>query len=104
MEEDETKLTDIHMQEEEKLSFLASVVKSSDDAIIGMALDGIILSWNLGAQEVYYYSAEEAIGKSIYILVPPDHTWEVPSLLKRAGQRESIKNLGPVFASVMSII
>jgi PAS domain S-box-containing protein len=96
MREDETKLTDIHMREEERLSFLASVVESSDDAIIGMTLDGIILSWNLGVQEVYYYSAEEAIGKSIYILVPPDHIDEVSSLLKRAGHGESIKNFETV--------
>jgi PAS domain S-box-containing protein len=96
MGKDETKLTDIHMQEGDKLPFLASIVESSDDAIIGMTLDGIILSWNLGAQGAYYYPADEVTGKSISILLPPDRTDEISSLLKRAGQGESIKNFETV--------
>ncbi len=64
-------------------SLLAAIVESSDDAIIGKTLDGTILSWNRGAQNIYGYSADEVKGRSISILVPPDRTDEVPSLLQQ---------------------
>jgi PAS domain S-box-containing protein len=51
-------------------SLLASIVESSDDAIIGKTLDGTILNWNSGAQKIYGYSADEVKGRSISILVP----------------------------------
>ena len=75
---------------EEALSLLASIVESSDDAIIGKTLDGTILSWNSGAQKIYGYTADEVKGSSISILVPPDHPDEVSQLLERRvrqGQR-----------------
>ena len=75
---------------EEALSLLASIVESSDDAIIGKTLDGTILSWNSGAQKLYGYTADEVKGRSISILVPPDHPDEVSQLLERRvmqGQR-----------------
>ncbi len=78
--------------EEEKLLFLASIVESSDDAITGKTLDGIILSWNPGAEKIYGYSADEVIGKPISILVPPDHPDEIPQLLKRIGKGERIEH------------
>ena len=71
---------------EEKLSFLASIVESSDDAIIGKTLDGTILSWNPGAQRIYGYSADEVTGKPISILVPPDRPDEIPQLLERISK------------------
>ncbi len=52
---------------EEKISRLADIVEYSDDAIIGLALDGTITSWNKGAENVYGYSAEEMIGKTPYL-------------------------------------
>ncbi|KCZ72010.1 PAS domain S-box [Candidatus Methanoperedens nitroreducens] len=78
--------------EEEKLLFLASIVESSDDAITGKTLDGIILSWNPGAEKIYGYSADEVIGKHISILVPPDHPDEIPQLLERIGKGERIEH------------
>jgi PAS domain S-box-containing protein len=68
---------------------LASIVESSDDAIIGKDLTGIILSWNSGAEAVYGYTAEEALGRSINLLVPPDRQDEEQQILARlrAGQR-----------------
>jgi PAS domain S-box-containing protein len=60
-------------QAEEALAFLASIVESSDDAIIGKQLDGTILSWNAGAAQLYGYSAEEVIGKDIRLLEAPGH-------------------------------
>ncbi len=78
-------------QAEEERSFLAAIVDSSDDAIIGKTLDGIITIWNRGAQELYGYSAEEAVGKPISILVPPEHPDEVPSSLERVWQGERVE-------------
>ena len=54
-------------------AFLASIVESSDDSIIGTDLDGRILSWNQGAEKLFGYTAEEAIGKHITLLFPASH-------------------------------
>ena len=56
---------------DENIQWLANVVESSDDAIISKSLDGFITTWNKGAELIYGYSAEEVIGKNIYILAPP---------------------------------
>ena len=55
---------------EEKIHGLANIVESSNDAIGTISLEGIITSWNKGAEQVYGYSAEEVIGKTISILAP----------------------------------
>ncbi len=77
---------------EEVISLLASIVESSDDVIIGKTLDGIILSWNSGAQKIYGYTADEVKGLSTSILVPPDRPDEVPQLLERVRQGQRIEN------------
>jgi PAS domain S-box-containing protein len=71
---------------------LAEIVKSSNDAIIGKGLDGIIHSWNAGAERIYGYSAEEAIGRSIELLVPRDRPSELADILARLARGESINN------------
>src|SRR5262249_17518858 len=67
-----TRIEAARFNNEEKLRLLASIVESSDDAVLTENLDGIITSWNKGAERIYGYSAEEAIGKPIKILVPLD--------------------------------
>ncbi len=68
---------------------LAAIVESSDDAIVSKNLDGIITSWNKGAARLFGYTAEDAIGKSITMLIPPDRLDEEPDILAkiRSGQR-----------------
>jgi PAS domain S-box-containing protein len=79
-------------QMEEANARLAAIVNSSDDAIIGKTLDGTIVSWNSGAEKLYHYAAEEVIGRSINILVPPDRADEVPEILSRLKSGENINH------------
>jgi len=69
---------------------LAAIVESADDAIIGKTLDGIITSWNQGAQRLYGYTALEAVGQSIGIIVPRDCAGEIPEILERLRRGERI--------------
>jgi PAS domain S-box-containing protein len=71
-------------------SRLASIVDSSEDAIIGKELDGTITAWNKGAEHIYGYSAEEVIGKSISLLIPRDRPDEIPTILEKIRRGESI--------------
>ena len=70
---------------DETRSHLASIVESSKDAIISKTLDGIITSWNQGAEHVYGYRSDEVIGKSVSIFAPPDRPDETRQILKRSG-------------------
>ncbi|HTM44089.1 MAG TPA: PAS domain S-box protein [Polyangiaceae bacterium] len=76
--------------------FLASVVASSDDAIITKSLDGIIQSWNTGAQRLYGYAAHEVMGKPISILIPPEHQGEEIEILQRLRRGERIDHFETV--------
>ncbi len=69
---------------------LASIVESSDDAIVSKDLDGIIKTWNGGAERLFGYAAEEVIGKSITILIPPDRIEEEPRILARIRRGERV--------------
>ncbi|MCT7955346.1 PAS domain S-box protein [Laspinema palackyanum] len=82
-------VTERKQVEEERLR-LASIVESSDDAIIGKTLDGMILSWNAGAQRIYGYTAEEVKGRSISILILPDRQESELRLLEGIRQGSSI--------------
>jgi PAS domain S-box-containing protein len=62
---------------------LASIVDSSDDAILSKTLDGIITSWNKAAERIYGYQAEEIIGRSVSLLIPPDRPDEMAEILDR---------------------
>ncbi len=69
---------------------LAAIVEASDDAIFRKTLDGIIVSWNRGAEKMYGYAAEEMLGRPISILVPPDCPDELPEILERIQHGESV--------------
>jgi PAS domain S-box-containing protein len=76
---------------EEKL-LLATIVEFSKDAIVGKSLDGIITSWNKGAEEIYGYTKSEIMGKSISVLVPPQLPDEMTEMLSKIKLGEEIKN------------
>jgi PAS domain S-box-containing protein len=68
---------------EEAVQRLAAIVDNSDDAIIGKDLNGVIASWNRGAERIFGYRAEEAIGQPITIIIPPDRREEEETVLRR---------------------
>ncbi|MBV8358482.1 MAG: PAS domain-containing sensor histidine kinase [Deltaproteobacteria bacterium] len=65
------------------LSPLSAIVDSSDDAIVSKTLEGTIISWNRGAEQIFGYTAEEVIGKPITIIIPPDRLYEEAEVLAR---------------------
>ena len=74
----------------DQLRWVASIVESSDDSIITKDLDGIIKSWNKSAERVFGYTAEEAVGKPVTILIPPERQDEEPAILGRIRRGERI--------------
>ena len=77
-------------QAEEAKARLAAIVESSDDAIISKDLNSIITSWNRGAERLFGYTAQEAIGQPITMLIPPDRFDEEPANLERIRRGEAI--------------
>ena len=72
--------------------FLAAIVASSDDAIIGKTSEGIITSWNHAAERVYGHTAAEAIGQPISIIIPADRPDELPTIMDRLRRGERIEH------------
>jgi two-component system CheB/CheR fusion protein len=75
---------------------LAAIVESSDDAIIGKDLTGIITSWNIGAERLFGYTSEEAVGRSITMLIPPDRAQEETEILARLRRGERMEHFETV--------
>src|ERR1700730_12737039 len=71
---------------------LAAIVESSEDAMVSKTLDGTITTWNRGAERLLGYTAEEAIGQNITLIVPPDHLAEEAIILERLGRGERVEH------------
>lgn len=80
----------------EAQSRLAAIVESSDDAIVSKDLNGIITSWNKAAERMFGYTANEAIGQSIILIIPPDRKEEESSILARLARGERIDHFQTV--------
>jgi PAS domain S-box-containing protein len=74
----------------EELSRLAAAIEFSDDAIITKSLEGVIVTWNAGAERMFGYPLDEAVGKPITLLIPEDHIDEEPAILARLRRGERI--------------
>src|SRR4030095_16859257 len=79
-------------QAEEAQARLAAIVASSDDAIVSKDLDGVITSWNSGAERLFGYSAQEAVGQPITLLIPQDRLDEEHSILERIRRGEAVEH------------
>ncbi|MDB5306446.1 MAG: Blue-light-activated protein [Gemmataceae bacterium] len=77
---------------EDEGRLLAAIVQSSDDAIIGKTLDGTITSWNPAAERLYGWTAEEAVGRPISLIVPPDRRDELAGIMDRLRRGERVRH------------
>jgi len=80
------------LTEEGRTSLLASIVDSSDDAIIGKTIEGVITSWNRAAELMYGYTAEEIIGKPVSVLLSPDRPKEMVEILEKIRKGERVEH------------
>ena len=78
-------------ESEKQLAHFSAIVRSSQDAIYGVTLDGAVTSWNPGAERLYGYQAAEMIGKPISILSPSERSDEIATLLSRLNNGERVE-------------
>jgi PAS domain S-box-containing protein len=81
---------------EEARARLAAIVETSEDAIVSKTLDGIIRTWNAGAERIFGYSAEEAVGQPITLIIPPDRLSEEHEIISRLRRGERIAHFETV--------
>ncbi|MFO0848356.1 MAG: PAS domain S-box protein [Gemmataceae bacterium] len=91
-------LTEVRQADEARAG-LAAIVASSDDAIVSKSLDGVIRSWNDGAARLFGYTAEEAVGRSITLIIPPDRLAEERAILDRLRRGERVDHFETVRAA-----
>jgi len=77
---------------EELRSYLAAIVDSSDDAIIGARLDGLVETWNRAAEKLYGYAAREVVGRHIALIEPPELAGEIDGILAKIAHGETIRH------------
>ena len=89
-------LPSLRQKADKAIALLAAIVDSSDDAIISKTLDGVIMSWNAGAERLFGYSAKEAIGQHISLIIPPNRRNEEKIILERLRRGERIDHFDTV--------
>jgi PAS domain S-box-containing protein len=86
----------VREQAQEKNALLASIVTASDDAIISKTVDGVITSWNLGAERMFGYATAEAIGRHISLIIPPERLPEEGEIMEKLMRHEPIEHFETV--------
>ncbi|HEV7968790.1 MAG TPA: PAS domain S-box protein [Candidatus Acidoferrales bacterium] len=81
---------------ERSVGLLAAIITSSDDAIVSKNLDGTITSWNPGAERIFGYAADEAIGQNVSLIIPPDRRSEETMILERLKRGERVDHFETV--------
>ena len=89
-------LPSLRQKADKAIALLAAIVDSSDDAIISKSLDGVIMSWNAGAERLFGYSAKEAIGQHISLIIPANRRDEETIILERLRRGERIDHFDTV--------
>src|SRR5690348_9838538 len=89
-------LPSLRLKADKAIGLLAAIVDSSDDAIISKTLDGVITSWNAGAERLFGYTPEEAIGQHISLIIPADRRNEETIILERLRRGERIDHFDTV--------
>jgi len=82
----------VQLEEQQRLKRMAAIIEQSSDAIIGRTIEGIVTSWNKGAEIIYGYTASEMLGKSVSVLIPADRLHEFPELMERFNSGESVEH------------
>jgi PAS domain S-box-containing protein len=90
MQGSDSHMTDAEERSDELRALLAAIVESSDDAIVSKTLDGIITSWNRGAERLFGFTAAEAVGQHISLIIPEDRRAEEADVLAALGRGERI--------------
>jgi PAS domain S-box-containing protein len=85
-----------HLRAQEMQARLAAIVESSHDAVISKTLDGVIRSWNAEAERLFGHTAEEAIGRSITMIIPPERLDEERMIVERLGRGERVEHFETV--------
>jgi PAS domain S-box-containing protein len=86
----------LRLKADKAIGLLAAIVDNSDDAIVSKNLDGVITSWNNGAERLFGYTPQEAIGQHITLIIPPDHRHEEVTILERLRRGERIQHFETV--------
>jgi PAS domain S-box-containing protein len=86
----------LRLKADNAIGLLASIVDSSDDAIVSKTLEGVITTWNVGAERLFGYTAKEAIGQPISLIIPLDRRDEETSILARLSQGERIDHFDTI--------
>jgi len=89
-------LPQLRLKADKAVGLLASIVDSSDDAIVSKTLEGVITSWNGGAERLFGYTAKEAIGQHISMIIPSDRRDEETSILARLSKGERIDHFDTI--------
>lgn len=89
-------LPSLRVKADKAIALLAAIVDSSDDAIVSKSLDGVITSWNVGAERLFGYSAKEAIGQHISLIIPANRRDEERIILERLRRGERIDHFDTV--------